>query len=172
MSTLKVNRIEPRTGDSVEIVGFGGGAMQVIEETIPYDLNYSTTSSIYIDIGLNLSITPEKANSKIIIHANTPYETTVGSSGLVDVRILEDSTSTTVAELNAIGCQVPGLYWYSLNQAGVYQCSSTNQLTFKCQVRVTPSVSGNDCTIYYRGQGGLASDNPRGLLIYAMEVPQ
>ena len=169
-SQLKVDRISPANGSGIIIDGFGGGAMQVVEETIPYDINHSTTSGTYIDIGLNLSITPEKANSKIIIHANTPYETT-GTSALVDVRILEDSTSTTVSELIATGCQVSGGFWYSLNQAGVYQCSSTNQLTFKCQVRRT-SVSGNDGVIYYRGQGGLASDNPRGLLIYAMEVPQ
>ena len=29
MSTLKVNRIEPRTGDTVEIVGFGGGVSNI-----------------------------------------------------------------------------------------------------------------------------------------------
>ncbi len=168
-SQLKVDRISPATGSEIIIDGFS--AMQVVEETIPYDYNYSTTSESYIDIGLNLSITPEKANSKIIIHANTPYETT-GTFALVDVRILEDSTSTTVSELDATGTAEPGAFWYSLNQAGVYQCSSTNQLTFKCQVRRTPSVGGNDCVIYYRGQGGKASDNPRGLLIYAMEVPQ
>ena len=31
MSTLKVNRIEPRTGDTVEIVGFGGGGLSSVQ---------------------------------------------------------------------------------------------------------------------------------------------
>ena len=170
-SQLRVDRISPANTSEIIIDGFSGGSMQVVEETIPYDINYSTTSEAYIDIGLNLSITPEKADSKIIIHANTPYQTTGGMT-LVDVRIIEDSTGTTVCQLIAVGTDNAGggNYW-SVNQSGVYQCLTANQLTFKCQVRRTPSVSSN-ATVYYRGEGGVVSDNPRGLLIYAMEVPQ
>ena len=77
MSTLKVNRIEPRTGDSVEIVGFdpGGGEGSIIQVVSKEKRDtFSTNSQIpdfggqYVPIdGLTLSITPSSVDSKILI---------------------------------------------------------------------------------------------------------
>jgi hypothetical protein len=52
MSTLKVNRIEPRTGDSVEIVGFGTGG-RIVNSGILY----------YIE---DIVLTPNTTNHKVI----------------------------------------------------------------------------------------------------------
>ena len=72
MSTLKVNRIEPRTGDTVEIVGFepgtAGKILQVVQGT--YDTMATTTSATYVESGLQASITPSSTSNKILVIAH------------------------------------------------------------------------------------------------------
>ena len=69
MSTLKVNRIEPRTGDTVEIVGFGGGG--IIQTVVGTCSVYMTANSgDYVVTGLEATITPTKTSSKILVTWN------------------------------------------------------------------------------------------------------
>ena len=69
MSTLKVNRIEPRTGDTVEIVGFNsGGVIQTVLGTCSEFM--TTNTDAYVPTGLEASITPTKASSKILVTWN------------------------------------------------------------------------------------------------------
>jgi len=76
MSTLKVNRIEPRTGDTVEIVGLeAGGAGSIIQVVSKEKKDTFSTNSLIPDFGgqyvpidgLTLSITPSSVDSKILI---------------------------------------------------------------------------------------------------------
>ena len=70
MSTLKVNRIEPRTGDSVEILGFDGGKILQVVQAVKTD-TWSTVSQDHVDVpGLSASITPSSVNSKILVQVD------------------------------------------------------------------------------------------------------
>ena len=81
MSTLKVNRIEPRTGDSVEIVGFGGGGkiLQVVQGV--YSTQLATTSETYVTSELKASITPSSTSSKILVIAKVTAFYNSGGGG-------------------------------------------------------------------------------------------
>jgi hypothetical protein len=93
MSTLKVNRIEPRTGDTVEIVGFGGGGkvLQVVQ-TVKSDV-FSTNAGDFTDItGLNASITPSSSSSKILIQVSIGNQSVSPDDSSVYYRFMRDST--------------------------------------------------------------------------------
>ena len=83
MSTLKVNRIEPRTGDSVEIVGFepsgGGKILQVVQGV--YSTQIVTSSQTYVTSELKASITPSSTSSKILVIAKVTAFYNAGGSG-------------------------------------------------------------------------------------------
>ena len=89
MSTLKVNRIEPRTGDTVEIVGFeaGGGEGSIIQ-TVFFESEdlVSATSPVgwpnyTVFPGFEVLITPKKADSTLIVTFSGLYvrSTSLGS---------------------------------------------------------------------------------------------
>ena len=112
MSILKVNRIEPRTGDTVAIVGFGGvgNVLQVVQAT--KEDTFTTTSESFIDIpGLTLTITPSNSSSKVFIN------TTIGlaSSNLSHIQVRRDGVDV------APGITPPAGY------ASGYSCSASNE---------------------------------------------
>jgi hypothetical protein len=75
MSTLKVNRIEPRTGDSVEIVGFGGGGkvLQVVQ-TVKIETFSGMANGTELSVtGMSATITPTSSSSKIMVSAVLNY---------------------------------------------------------------------------------------------------
>ena len=85
MSTLKVNRIEPRTGDSVEIVGFepggGGKILQVVSGYFPIEASVGVNGGL-IKTAVKVSITPSSANSRVMLHMNSGA-LNVADSGLM-----------------------------------------------------------------------------------------
>ena len=80
MSTLKVNRIEPRTGDSVEIVGFSGGKILQVVQGV-YSTQIVTSSETYVTSELKASITPSSTSSKILVIAKVTAFYNSGGGG-------------------------------------------------------------------------------------------
>ena len=74
MSTLKVNRIEPRSGDTVEIVGFepggGGKILQVVSEEFRISGNVAVNGGL-IETAVKVSITPSSSSSRVMLHMNS-----------------------------------------------------------------------------------------------------
>ena len=68
MSELRTNRIVPRNG---LVTGASGGIIQVVQNVQGQGQINSPGNSEY-DIGLNCTITPQRADSKILINANFP----------------------------------------------------------------------------------------------------
>ena len=66
MSELRTNRIVPRDG---LVSGASGGIIQVVQNIQGLGQVSSSGTSEY-DLGLNCTITPQRADSKILIHAN------------------------------------------------------------------------------------------------------
>jgi hypothetical protein len=98
MSTLKVNRIEPRTGDTVEIVGFGGEG-SIIQTVLGTCSEFMTTNSTdWIETGLEATITPTKTSSKILVTWN--------------IQVSFSNNNGFGVGLNRNGQEVWG-YWYN-----------------------------------------------------------
>ena len=85
MSTLKVNRIEPRSGDTVEIVGFdpgvGGKILQVVSEEFRIEATVGVNGAL-IQTAVKVSITPSSVNSRVMLHMNSGA-LNVADSGLM-----------------------------------------------------------------------------------------
>ena len=100
MSTLKVNRIEPRSGDTVEIVGFepggGGKILQVVSGYFPIEASVGVNGGL-IKTAVKVSITPSSANSRVMLHMNSGALSIYGRGLLTglfrDDTILEGSGS-------------------------------------------------------------------------------
>ena len=86
MSELRTNRIVPRDGLPS---GSSGGIIQV-KQTLKTD-HFHTTSQTYTDItGMNISITPTRSDSKILLQCNIQFG---GALNLyAPVRLLRGST--------------------------------------------------------------------------------
>jgi hypothetical protein len=70
MSTLRVDSIQNTTGTDNQ-----GKILQVVNDTTPR-ARHSSTSTVYIDTGFSVTITPKFANSKILINLSaTVYST-------------------------------------------------------------------------------------------------
>ena len=68
MSTLKVNRIEPRTGDTVEIVG-----LDIPESPVKAYVNFMGQGSIELRNVKNVSHIVHNATGKYTVHFVTPF---------------------------------------------------------------------------------------------------
>ena len=93
MSELRTNRIVPRDGLPS---GSSGGIIQV-RSTTKTD-TFVTTSTSFVDItGLSVTITPTRADSKILVtyHTNASMEDDGYRGGL---RLMRDSTAISVAD--------------------------------------------------------------------------
>ena len=92
MSELRTNRIVPRDGLPS---GSAGGIIQV-KQTVKTD-TFTTSATSYTDItGLSVSITPTRADSKILVmmHVNLGHTNYV--SGFL--RLMRDSTAISVGD--------------------------------------------------------------------------
>ena len=88
MSELRTNRIVPR--DGLVSGTFNGGGIIQVKQTLKTD-SFHTTSTTYTDItGMNISITPTRSDSKILLQCNIQFG---GALNLyAPVRLLRDST--------------------------------------------------------------------------------
>ena len=101
MSELRTNRIVPRDGLPS---GSSGGIIQV-RSTTKTD-TFVTTSTSFVDItGLSVTITPTRADSKILVtyHTNASMEDDGYRGGL---RLMRDSTAIFVGDANGSRIQL------------------------------------------------------------------
>ena len=114
MSTLKVNRIEPRTGDTVEIVGFGSGGRIVnsgmlFEDTV---INLAPNTTINNVLEWTIPKTAPENNVAVFIEIGgvfTRTKSTSASSGTVQIwgSISRDQGVTSITEMKICGCSPP-----------------------------------------------------------------
>jgi len=131
----------------------------------------STTSTTYVDTGLSVSITPKFATSKILVITNQSVGATknpTSSNARIDIKLFETGSGTIIADGRYLGTdyQTSGNFSIYHNQHGVFQCSNTNQLTFKSQVRKANGGANASDTIFYGWYNGTLHN------IIAMEIAQ
>ena len=114
----------------------------------------SSSSTSYVDTGLSINITPKFATSKILVFTNqsvgaTKQSTT--SNARIDIKLFETNSGTIIADGRYLGTdyQTSGNFSVYHNQHGVFQCSNTNQLTFKSQVRPANGSANGANAIFY-----------------------
>ena len=163
MSTLFVNNLNTASGTDITIptgkklvvtdtggIKLPGAVVQMQNATLAGGGN-STTSTSFVDTGLTVNITPKFATSKIFVSSIQAVQITVSTNGRVDYRCVENGSSTEVYRLDYIGHDGNAVTNFQNNFAGsgVFQCSNTNQLTFKTQVRKGGTFANEATTIYY-----------------------
>ena len=121
----------------------------------------TTTSTSYIDTGLNISITPTASTSKIIVIANTIAYVVASATAQFSARLIDDGSSTVLCEWVNIGIPTPTTNVQQVSLVGVFSCSDTSALTFKTQMH----KRSNSQTLYYLGQQAGAKNT-----IIAMEI--
>ena len=139
MSELRTNRIVPRDGLPA---GSAGGIIQVRSTTITNAPTFTQTS--FTDLtGLAVSITPTRADSKVLIMVN--IHATSNSTTQAYFRIFRTSDNTAVCVGDAAGSRVQATmgtnYYYQSN--AVLSCSmnfldspaTTSNFTYKIQTR-------------------------------------
>ena len=153
MSELRTNRIVPRDGLPS---GSAGGIIQV-KQTVKTD-TFTTSSTSYTDItGLSVSITPTRADSKILVmmHVNLGHTNYV--SGFL--RLMRDSTAISVAD--AAGSRIVSTVAMADDpvddEINCYSAtfldspSTTSSTTYK--VQLTTESSGNTGEVYVNRSG-------------------
>ena len=97
----------------------------------------STTSASFTDTGVSVNITPKFATSKILVIVHQVMAINPGNShARVDFRCIE-AAGSEIYRMDFHGHDGLGTSLFQLNfsGSGVFQCSSTNQLTFKTQAQ-------------------------------------
>ena len=121
----------------------GGGKLLQLQSTaytVPY--HGSSSSSSYVDTGLDCVITPPAGTSKIVDWATVPSYTIASTKGQISYNLIETSTSTTICEQLNRGFSSAITSQPQFYVSGVYSCSDTSELTFKTQMKLGPSTSG------------------------------
>ena len=157
MSTLKVNRIEPRTGDSVEIVGFGGGGkiLQVVVGHFPIEGTVSPTGSL-VKTEVKVSITPSSVNSRVMLHMNSGSMVAVTGRSLMtgffrDDTLLDGSGSWESSDVSMV--RPHSVSW-------VDSPNTTSEVTY------TLGVDANGSTVYWSQY----DSKGRAIQLIAMEI--
>ena len=153
MSTLKVNSIQARTGDTITIpsgnkLSAAAGAISIpgsVVQTKSFVLTSTTSSnsSSFVDTGLELAITPSSTSSKILI---TGFLNCSGSYFKSYILLLRDSTTLSVGDAASLRPQVyastnPGdTGWDAYNVTAVPlnfldSPNTTSSVTYKTQFR-------------------------------------
>ena len=168
MSILKVDTINEKTsGNGVAIPGH---VVQIQTAQMQGGSGQSTSTS-YVDTGLSVSITPKFATSKILVITNQSVGATkhsTSSNARIDIKLFETGSGTIIADGRYLGTdyQTSGNFSIYHNQHGIFQCSNTNQLTFKSQVRPANAASSAANAVFYGWYDGTDHN------IIAMEIAQ
>jgi hypothetical protein len=141
MSKIEVDAIEPQSGTTLTIgasgdtVNLGSGAtlgsgmgkvLQVVSTSTNTDI--VTTSTSFIDIGLELSITPSSASNKIFL-IYTGVNETNGANKYCELQMLRDATQLAIQR----GLSVANGY-YALNSISKLDSpNTTSAITYKMQ---------------------------------------
>ena len=130
-------------------VHYAGAVVQMQNAVLAGGGN-TTTSTTFTDTGLSVNITPKFATSKIFVSLYTGMSISASTNTRVDFRCLEVG-GTEVYRMDYYGNDSNNVGTIQRNMAGcgVFQCSNTNQLTFKTQVRKGGTFSNEANIIYY-----------------------
>ena len=135
MSTLKVDTIQGKTTAGTVAMP-AGMIIQMQTATTDGDTSYTSSATSFTDQGLSVNITPKFATSKIQVIVNCCIGIGQQTNARIDYRCIENGSSTEVFRFDYLGYS--GLS--ALSNAGItvaghgfFQCSNTNQLTFKTQ---------------------------------------
>ena len=158
MSTLHVENLKgPTSGANANkiIVPSGQtltapGHIIQIQNVIYNGASNSTTSTSFIDTGLSLNITPNFATSKIVVMVHQVVSIQGSSRSRCDFRCIVSNSSTEVYRMDYHGTDSAVTNTQrNLSGSGVFQCSNTNQLTFKTQIAKANNSSTESGNIYY-----------------------
>ena len=130
-----------------------------------------SSSTSYVDTGLSINITPKFATSKILVFTNQSVGATKNSStsnARIDMKLFETGSGTVIADGRYLGTDHQEANNFSVyhNQHGVFQCSNTNQLTFKSQVRPANGSANAASAVFYNWYTGTDHN------ILALEIAQ
>ena len=175
MSELRTNRIVPRDGLPA---GSSGGIIQVRSTTKTDAWNMpSNDTNFHTVTGLSVTITPIRADSKILVMYDMNW---VPINGHSSCRLMRDSTPIKVGDASGNKTQVTGQVYYTTgdqydleNLSGTHMDTpaTTSAVTYSMQVG-TPHSSGYDVYVNYHAEDGAnASWQGRGAsTITVMEV--
>ena len=165
MSTLKVNRIEPRTGDTVEIVGFGGDGEGSIIQTVKarFPDYYSVAAPLqsanpgWLPFpGVELSITPKESGSIFIIIFSGFISHTSGSAGLTNIERSSPGVAGTLLDDyrdygQTLGATASMFGWSGIGGTGIHydEPNTTDEITYK--VVASAQTSGSTVYLNYKG---------------------
>ena len=144
-SELRVDKIIPTTGAPT---GGGGGIIQV-KQTVDSTANQQITGTTYADAGsLNVSITPTRSDSKILIMATTNIQAFVSSQEVSGgLRLLRGSSEIIeypYAFVMEAGTSGSSRIFYNTNHSAVYLDSpaTTSSTTYKVQLKTYGTSNG------------------------------
>jgi hypothetical protein len=148
-------------------VHYVGGIVQIQSATLAGASN-STTSTSFTDTGLTLNITPKFATSKILVLVHHAISIQSSTNTRADFRCIENGSSTEIYRLDYHGNDGNDVSNTQRNMSGsgVFQCSNTNQLTFKTQVQKAGPIASEAGNIFFRWYSGSIHT------IQALEVAQ
>ena len=152
-SILKVDTIQTTAGaaPTTKDLGFAAGSVVQFQNVIYNGASNSTTSTSFVDTGLSINITPKFATSKIFVIVHQVAAALAGTSNTrVDFRCIEANSGTELYRMDYHGQD--GLIsntQRNMSGNGTFQCSNTNQLTFKTQVQKANGSSSESGAIYY-----------------------
>jgi len=152
-SILKVDQIQTTAGaaPTTKDLGFAAGSVVQFQNVTLNGGSNSTSSTSFVDTGLSLNITPKFATSKILVTVHQVTAILGGSSATrIDFRCIEANSSTEVYRMDFHGTDSVVTNTQRNNSgSGVFQCSNTNQLTFKTQVQKASGTANEANLIYY-----------------------
>ena len=126
-----------------------GHVIQMQNATLSGGSNSSSATS-FADTGLTVNITPKFATSKIFVAVHHTVAITASTNARIDFRCIE-SGGTEVYRMDYHGNDgnAVGFLIRNMSGSGVFQCSNTNQLTFKTQFQKAETLSNESGLIYY-----------------------
>ena len=156
-SELRVDKIVPVDGVSS---GGGGGIIQVRSATKTDAWNMpANNTSFHTVTGLSVTITPTRADSKILVMYDMNWS---AQNGHCSCRLMRDSTPIKVGDASGNKTQVTGqIHYTSTNQYDLEQVSGTHMdtpattsaVTYSMQVG-TPYSSSYDVYVNYHAEDG------------------
>jgi len=154
-SILKVDTIQTTAGaaPTTKDLGFAGGSVVQVQTAAISGGTPSTSSTSFVDTGMTLNITPKFATSKIFVIVHTVISVGNGANhARADFKCIESNSGTEVYRMDYHGTDGTqnGNLQKNMSGSGFFQCSNTNQLTFKTQVQKANSTSGETGTIWMR----------------------
>jgi hypothetical protein len=123
---------------------FPGNVIQVV--SVVYSTGFSTTSTSFVDTGLNASITPTSASNKVLVIISNPIRVfRAGEDAAFYAQIVRDSTNIVtlnnepfyIYSAGGAESQINGVFSYTYLDSP----STTSSTNYKMQIRTAASSS-------------------------------